>query len=183
VDLEKVIAGCKKDDRKAQESLYKRYAPLFLAMIRRYVKDEMEAEDVLVEAFVKIFGNLDQYSGNGSFEGWMKRIVVNEALMYLRKNQRYKHWEELENVQIAEPATVIPALEAKQIIQLLDFLPDGYRTVFNLYVIEGYKHREIADLLGISINTSKSQLILAKQRMKQLIENKLYSEIPLNSSN
>lgn len=182
MDLEKVIAGCRQDERKAQEALYHAYAPLFMAMIRRYIKDEMEAEDVLVEAFFKIFANLEQYQGAGSFEGWMKRIVVNESLMFLRKNQRYKHWEELDNVQVAEPSVVIPLLEAKQILQLMDLLPDGYRTVFNLYVIEGYKHREIAEILGISINTSKSQLILAKQRMKNLIENKLYSETPMNSS-
>ena len=153
-----------------------------MAMIRRYVKDEMEAEDVLVESFYKILSNIDQYIGSGSFEGWMKRIVVNEALMYLRKNQKHRQWEELENVQVSQPSVVIPHLEAQQILQLMDQLPDGYRTVFNLYIIEGYKHREIAEMLGISINTSKSQLILAKQRMKQLIEDKLYLEVPVDRS-
>jgi len=182
LDLDKIIAGCKSDERKAQESLYREYAPLFMAMIRRYVKDEMEAEDVLVESFYKILSNIDQYIGSGSFEGWMKRIVVNEALMYLRKNQKHRHWEELENVQVSQPSVVIPHLEAQQILQLMDQLPDGYRTVFNLYIIEGYKHREIAEMLGISINTSKSQLILAKQRMKQLIEDKLYLEVPVDRS-
>lgn len=182
MDLDKIIAGCKSDERKAQESLYREYAPLFMAMIRRYVKDEMEAEDVLVESFYKILSNIDQYIGSGSFEGWMKRIVVNEALMHLRKNQKHRHWEELDNVQVSQPSVVIPHLEAQQILQLMDQLPDGYRTVFNLYIIEGYKHREIAEMLGISINTSKSQLILAKQRMKQLIEDKLYLEVPVDRS-
>lgn len=110
------------------------------------------------------------YSGGGSFEGWIRRIMINSSLMHLRKANHFRFTEEINaNTDLPEDPTVIEDLAAREIIALMDRLPDGYRTVFNLYVIEGYKHREIAEKLGISINTSKSQLILAKRKMAKLI--------------
>ncbi len=166
-----LIQGCKARSPKAQRALYDQYAPVLMGIGMRYLKHVENAEDVVVEAFYKIFTKIGQYTGEGNFEGWLKRIMVNESLMFLRKNKKFKVEQEWENVP--EQGTIVTVeneIAAGDILKLLDQLPDGYRTVFNLYVVEGYKHREIAELLGISINTSKSQLILAKKRMKMLVE-------------
>ncbi len=165
-----LIAACKKKDRRAQKLLYDRYAPLMMGVCKRYLKQREDAEDVIEEAFFKILTNINQYKGKGSFEGWMRRIVVNEALMFLRKRHNFRMTVELEYTDVKTPMTIEEELAAQDIINLLDLLPTGYRTVFNLYVIEGYKHREIADILGISINTSKSQLILAKKKIRSMLE-------------
>ncbi len=139
---------------------------------KRYVKSIESAEDVLVEAFYKVFNKIDMFSNEGSFEGWIRRVVVNESLMFLRKNYRFNEHVEIDEVPVqAETVNIEDQLSANEILRLLDKLPTGYRTVFNLYVLEGLKHKEIAELLEISINTSKSQLILAKKRLKDLVEN------------
>ncbi len=124
---------------------------------------------MLVEAFFKVLTNLGQYRGAGSFEGWIRRIVVNEALMFLRRRHNFQLSVEANKLDIEAPARAVGRLAADDILELLGQLPTGYRTVFNLYVLEGYKHREVADMLGISINTSKSQLILAKKRLQELL--------------
>lgn len=165
-----LIQACRKRDRKAQKLLYDQYAPLLFGICKRYVKTQEDAEDVLLEAFYKIFSKIDQFNDQGSFEGWMRRITVNEALMFLRKNKHFKYQVEPQDYHASTKITIEDNLAATDILQLLDQLPDGYRTIFNLYVLEGYKHREIAELLGISINTSKSQLIMAKKRMQELIK-------------
>ena len=165
---QELIDGCKLDDRRAQKALYERYSPDMLGVCRRYIKVQEDAEDVLVEAFFKVFDKIDQFKQEGSFEGWIRRIVVNESLMFLRKRHNFKLTVELDKVEIGEPANVPAELEAREILSLLNDLPTGYRTVFNLYVLEGFKHKEIAETLGISINTSKSQLILAKKRLQEL---------------
>lgn len=169
-----LIEACRANDRKGQKALYDQYAPVMLALCRRYVGVLEDAEDVMVEGFFKVFTKIDSYKGEGSFEGWIKRIMVNEALMFLRKNNPLKFSEEItDRLRGVELLAIESSLTAEQIIALLDELPPGYRTVFNLFVVEGYKHREIAEELGISINTSKSQLILAKNRMAELVELKL----------
>jgi RNA polymerase sigma-70 factor (ECF subfamily) len=124
----------------------------------------------MIEGFYKVLSNIDKFKGDGSFEGWIRRIMVNQSLMLLRKNNNFKLTVEISNVTISAQPVVEHNLAAQDILGLLNTLPTGYRTVFNLYVIEGYKHREIAEILEISINTSKSQLILAKKRMKELVE-------------
>ncbi len=165
-----LIIACKNDDPAAQKALYERYSPVMFAVCRRYVSRYEDAEDVLVDAFYKVFTNLAQFNFQGSFEGWIRRIVVNESLMFLRKNHALKNAYEIqEHFDLKTRENVVSELAARDILALLDQLPNGYRTVFNLYVLEGYKHREIAEELGISINTSKSQLILAKKRMQQLL--------------
>lgn len=144
-----------------------------LGVIRRYIFRLDEAEDVLVEGFFKVFDKLDSFNGQGSFEGWIRRIMVNESLMKLRKKHALQKATDLTAINpnnFSQEAKVGGQLAVQDILQLLEQLPLGYRTVFNLYVIEGYKHREIAELLGISINTSKSQLILAKQRLREALE-------------
>lgn len=174
-DLDHIITGCLKNDPGAQKELYELYSPVLYAICLRYMKRSDRAEDVLIESFYKIFTKINTYKQDGSFEGWMKRIVVNEALMELRKNNALNLSVELNPVhEKAVDENIISKLGYEEILSLVDQLPDGYRTVFNLYVIEGYKHREIADILGISINTSKSQLILAKKRLQEYIEKKTY---------
>lgn len=165
-----LINACKRQDRRAQKLLFERHSPTMMGVVRRYVKRLEEAEDVMLGGFYKVFSKIDMYSGNGSFEGWVRRIMVNESLMHLRKANHLRFAEEIDhNLGLHEEPTVVDELAAEEILALMDELPDGYRTVFNLFVVEGYKHREIAEELGISINTSKSQLILAKKRMEELL--------------
>jgi len=177
LDEKKLIEACRRQERKAQRKLYERYSPHMFGVCKRYVKNKEDAEDVLLEAFFKVFTNIHQFKGDGSFEGWIRRIVINESLMFLRKKHNFHIRVELNQVDAKTPTTVVQKLEAEDILYFLDQLPTGYRTIFNLYVIEGYKHREIAELLGISINTSKSQLILAKKRLRALLEEANYPGI------
>lgn len=168
-----LIQACKKNDPLAQKELYTRYSPLLLGVCFRYLKNRQDAEDVLIEGFMKVFTRIDQYSGEGSFEGWMRRIMVNEALMFLRKNNPLTHAVDASEIPLSnEQWNAEDRLMEADVLRLLDQLPTGYRTIFNLYVIEGYKHREIGEMLGISIHTSKSQLIQARNRLSQLLENR-----------
>lgn len=167
-----LIQGCKSQDRKAQEELWKKHAPVMMSICMRYLKDKVIAEDVLVNGMYRIMSKIDSYSGQGSFEGWMKRVIINESLMELRRTKAHQLTVSLDDSYIEEAVEWVDHLEYEELLALLNELPTGYRTVFNLYVIEGYKHREIAEQLGISINTSKSQLILARRRMQELVKKK-----------
>jgi RNA polymerase sigma-70 factor (ECF subfamily) len=169
-----LIARCQQQDRVAQKWLYDRYAAKMFSVCRRYIPRREDAEDVLIEAFFKIFENIHAFRGLGSFEGWMRRIVVNEALMFLRKNKLLTvepDVADLNTLEMSVPIGVEQQLAVQDILKLLEKLPTGYRTIFNLYVIEGFKHQEIADMLHISINTSKSQLILAKEKLRKMMSN------------
>ncbi len=171
-----LLEGCRKGDRKAQHDLYEKYASLMYAVCRRYISDSAEAEDVLVCGFTKVFTKINQFKGDGSFEGWIRRIVVNEALSYIRKNKSMYLEVEIEKAD-REPdyGTLHDQLEVEDLQKLIDRLPTGYKTVFNLYAIEGFSHREIAEQLGISENTSKSQLSRARNHLqKMLIETEAY---------
>lgn len=165
-----LISSCKRNDRLAQKALYDKFASKMFGVCRRYVKSVENTEEVLMMGFCKVFKNISAYSGIGSFEGWVRKIMVNEALMFIRKNYRFHENELIEDHPIeGVQVSVEDELAAKDILKLLDQLPTGYRIVFNMYVLEGYKHIEIAEILGISINTSKSQLIQAKKRLKEMI--------------
>ena len=154
--------------RIAQRALYERHAGKLYGLALRYLRHPETAQDVLAEAWIKIFGKLNSYNREGSFEGWLKRIVVNESLMYLRKRRvQYAELSDAITETTATPVRVTDQLEHADVLRLLDTLSDGCRTVFNLYELEGYKHREIAEQLGISINPSNSQLILAKKRLRE----------------
>ncbi len=167
-----LILACRQNDRRAQNVLFHQYAPMMLGICMRYIRQKEIAEDILVSAFFKIFTKIESYKESGSFEGWMKRIVINECLMEIRRRKSQYLTVSLED-SFKEPLVEWQDdLEFEEILQLLDELPDGYRTVFNMYVLEGYKHKEIAEKLGISINTSKSQLILARRRLQALIKKK-----------
>jgi RNA polymerase sigma-70 factor (ECF subfamily) len=166
-----IIDRLREQDRPAQKWLYDHYGGLLFSVCRRYLHSREDAEEALGSGLYKIFTQIQTYSGAGSFEGWMRRIVVNEALMMLRKGQNLVFpGDDNRLTDEADHFSIEAELSAREILTLLDQLPNGYRTVFNMYVIEGFKHQEIADILGISINTSKSQLILAKEKLKQLIQ-------------
>jgi len=165
-----IIRGCLANDRKVQKKLYDLYSPVLMGLCRRYITKKEDAEEILIESFYKIFSNIRQFKGKGSFEGWMKRITVNESLMFLRKKYNFNVGLESSQVDLKTMPAAEQRLFENDILQLLDHLPTGYRTIFNLYVIEGYTHREVAEKLNISINTSKSQLIHAKRRLRELIK-------------
>lgn len=168
-----LIEGCRRQNRQAQQALYELYSGKMYALCCRYVKDKMEAEDVLVVAFTKIFERIHQYKGDGSFEGWIRRVMVNESLGFLRKNKNMYVETDIEAAE-REPnyEQLDSALEAEDLMKLIEGLPTGYRVVFNLYAIDGYSHQEIAEQLGINENTSKSQLsrarVLLQKRLMEL---------------
>ncbi len=167
---QELITGCINRDHAAQKRLYDTFSSKMYALCCRYVKDSMEAEDVLVTAFTKVLDKINQYKSEGSFEGWIRRIVVNEALTHLRKS-RFMYLETELEVAHYEPdyQTTSDHLEAEDLLTMIDELPAGYRVVFNLYAIDGYSHKEIAEQLGISENTSKSQLSRARVYLQRKI--------------
>lgn len=170
-----LIDKLRQQDGAAQRWLYDRYSPLLFSVCRRYLNRREEAEEALVSGLYKIFASIDSFGNTGSFEGWMRRIVANEALMMLRKSQYLVFpGDSIQVLEEPDSFDIEADISAREILELLEQLPNGYRTVFNLYVLEGYKHQEIADLLGISINTSKSQLILAKEKLRNLLIKKGY---------
>ncbi|TLU98114.1 RNA polymerase sigma factor [Dyadobacter luticola] len=165
-----LVNALRKADPKAQRQVYDKYSARMLALCFRYICDDMAAEDVMVEGFLKVFDKISQFSGEGSFEGWIRRIMVNEALGYLRKQKRV-----LEDA-ISEEVNNIPDyvhadqnLETEELLSLIETLPTGYRTVFNLYAIEGYSHMEIAEMLGVTESTSKSQLHRARALLQKMV--------------
>jgi RNA polymerase sigma-70 factor (ECF subfamily) len=175
VEINDWIDLCQQGNTYAQRKIYEEYAPTLLGICRRYLKNQQDAEDALMEAFYTIFSKINTFKGQGSFEGWIKKVTVNHCLMAIRKAKpEYSDLDEQFDISSNEPSPLDEIYES-ELLDLLDRLPDGYRTVFNLYVIEGYKHKEIAEALGISINTSKSQLILARKKMAMII-NELQSD-------
>lgn len=165
-----LIEGCIKENRKMQYELYQRYAPKMFGVCLRYASNNEEAEDILQEGFVKVFRKITSFRGEGSFEGWIRRIFVNTAIEHFRrKNYLQPITEREENTVEAKSLGVMDQLAEKDIINLVQKLSPGYRTVFNMYVVEGYTHKQISDLLGISEGTSKSQLSRAKIILQDLV--------------
>jgi len=167
---DELIKGCLRRDPSAQKLLYDSYSSKMYGLCYRYVKDSMEAEDILVTAFTKVFDKIQQFRSDGSFEGWIRRIVVNEALTYLRRNRSMYLETPLEQAD-REPdySALSDHLEAEDLLKMIQELPTGYRIVFNLYAIDGYSHKEIAEQLGISENTSKSQLSRARTYLQKVL--------------
>ena len=154
-----------------QEELYRRFAPKMYAVCLRYAGNAEEAEDILQEGFIKIFKKLDSFRSEGSFEGWIRRIFVNTAIEHFRR-KRYLQpvTEKEENTIEGKYISILDELAEQDILSLVQQLSPGYRTVFNMYVVEGYTHKEIADLLGISEGTSKSQLSRAKVILQEMVK-------------
>ena len=172
MDENALIAACLKNDEQAHRIFFDRFSGTMMGIALRYMKDEQLANDVLQETFIKAFDNLGKFKQDGSLEGWMKRITVNTALDLLRKERKFKFNSEIEKESygIAEPSSTIDALQADDLMAIIQSLPDGYRTVFNLYAIEGYSHKEIADMLKITESTSKSQYSRAKSLLRATLE-------------
>jgi RNA polymerase sigma factor (sigma-70 family) len=170
-ELEQLISACKLGKRDAQSKLYHLYAPKLFGVSLRYSRDATEAEDTLHEAFINIFSKIGQYSGKGSFEGWMRRIVVNIALEKYRNRYRI---QTVEDVGIYDSRTinddVYDSLNVEQLMKLVQELPPRYKMVFNLYAIEGYTHKEIGEIMGIDEGTSKSNL----SRARKILQDKIF---------
>lgn len=165
-----LIAGCVNGDRKMQEELYRLFSPKMFSICMRYCSNYQEAEDLLQEGFIKVFGNISRFRKEGSFEGWMKRIFINTAIEGFRKNHFLNNTlevEEMKNDIVQEDD--FHQLSAADLLRMVQALSPGYRTVFNMYAIEGFNHQEIANMLGISIGTSKSQLARARYILQKMV--------------
>jgi RNA polymerase sigma-70 factor, ECF subfamily len=174
-DLQKIVDGCIKGKRKYQEQLFKLYYGKMMGVCMRYAKDQDEAQDMVQNGFIKIFNKLDVYNFEGSLEGWIRRIMVNTAIDQIRKNKRdpfsIEDDSRIQNVEedlpFSEEDDHDVKIKAETAIKAISALSPAYRTVFNLYVVEGFTHKEIAEYLGISEGTSKSNLAKAKQKLKE----------------
>ena len=190
LDDNQIIRGCRKHKRTAQEALYEKYAPVLRGICLRYSRNKTEAEDLLQDGFIKIFLNINKFSGKGSFGGWLKRIMVNTAITQFKKNKYHYNIDEINELEFADnkeddneqkdiKSIILNGdLSKEDLLNVVNKLPEGFKMVFNLYVIENYSHKEIAKTLKISVNTSKSQL----SRARKLIQKKLY-EICISKKN
>ncbi|MBN2745751.1 MAG: sigma-70 family RNA polymerase sigma factor [Bacteroidales bacterium] len=172
---EDILNGCRAGDALAQKELYDKYSPKLWPICLRYAKNVMSAEDIMQEGFIRIFRYINDYKGEGSFEGWLRRVMVNTAINYYKKNLQQKMEKDIDEVydiSIRE-ADAISQMTTEEILSVVQTLPDGYRTIFNLFVIEGFSHKVIAETLGITENTSKSQLSRARVLLQHKI-NKIY---------
>ena len=169
---DELIEGCLNNDSLAQKKLFNKYAPKMLGVCMRYNNNSAEAEDALQEGLIKVFQNLHSFSGSGSFEGWIRRIIVNTCLDSIRKNKNIKMHTPIDDVaySLKSEQFILEGMAARDLIKILNKIPTGYRTVFNLYAIEGYSHKEIANELGITESTSKSQLSRARMVLRDIIK-------------
>jgi len=170
--IEQLIHKCIEGDNQAQKQFYERFANKMFRVCYRYVKNEHDAEDMVINGFLKVFSHLNSfdYRGERSLEAWIKKIMINESLMFLRKNSKFKLVDDSYAANVGELEEISYQLAAEEIYALILKLPTGYRTVFNLYVIEGYSHKEIAEKLEISENTSKSQLSKGRALLRKILE-------------
>ena len=168
VSVDDLLDGCRRAEPRTQELLYKMLASKMMGVCMRYAKDRFEAEDMLQIGFVKVFQKVGEFRSDGSFEGWIRRIMVNTAIEVYRKNQRTMSVVDIEEVFDVPQATFdMKGLEVRDLLNLIQQLSPGYRLIFNLYAIEGYSHKEIAEQLGISEGASKSQLSRARAILKE----------------
>jgi RNA polymerase sigma-70 factor, ECF subfamily len=181
-----IIQGCKDGKHHAFNLLYQKYATTLMGICFRYAKSKMEAEDILQEGFVKVFKNIKTFEGKGSFEGWLKRIMVNTAINHNKKNKKFMFNEELglNNKTLAEEVNetdffveIEEVITQTELMRMIQLLPEGYRLVFNLFAIEGMMHQEISKMLDISINTSKTQLFKARRMLKEMIAERQFEKI------
>ncbi|PWT74226.1 MAG: RNA polymerase [Bacteroidetes bacterium] len=169
-----ILQGCLKNQAAAQRELYNRYSPKMLAVCYRFAHNREDAEDMLQEGFIKVFLQIHTFQNKGAFEGWIRRIIVHTCINHLKKNKRFNESVDILNanaIQVREES--VPSIvQAKQIVDCIRILPIGYRTVLNLYAIEGYSHKEIADMLDIEESTSRSQYTRAKQMLEDILVRK-----------
>ena len=168
---EAILQGCLKNEAAAQRELYNRYSPKMLAVCYRFAHNREDAEDMLQEGFIKVFSQMHTFQNKGAFEGWIRRIIVHTCINNLKKNKRFNESLDIvhaNGIQVREES--VPSIvQAKQIVECIRILPIGYRTVLNLYAIEGYSHKEISDMLDIEESTSRSQYTRAKQMLEDIL--------------
>lgn len=177
---ELMLAGCLRNNAAAQEALYNRFSPRMLGVCYRFAKNREDAEDMLQDGFIKVFSQIHQYRNEGALEGWIRRIVVHTCINILKKNKKFS-----ESVDIIHAKSVyvneemIPSImQAKQVVECIRLLPLGYRTVLNLYAIEGFSHKEIAAILDIEESTSRSQYTRAKAMLEEILIRKKIIQQP-----
>lgn len=168
-NISELINKAAKNNRKAQHVLFELHAPKMLSICRYYVKDVQKSEEVMLNGFFKAFTHLSSFKNEGSFEGWLRRIMVREAISYLRQQKNVEFFTDEIEINHGSYNDINVEMEVSEIQQLIDELPEGYKMVFVMYAIEGYKHQEIAELLNINEGTSKSQLFKARQLLQQKI--------------
>lgn len=170
---QELVTGCKQGDSNAQKAVYLKYSSIVLGIAWRYSSSKEEAEDILQESFIKVFTKIDTFLGLGSFEGWIKRIVITTAINILKKKNR--HLKFLNDTPFKEEESTndaIDFLSSQEIMECINQLSEGYRVILNLYAIEGYTHKEIGDLLGIAESTSKSQYSRARKNLLGILSRK-----------
>lgn len=173
-DFSQLIEGCRKEDRRSQHELYRLYYAYGMSICIRYVSDEQEAKAVLNGGFLKVFSSIGRFDENKPFKPWLRRILINTALNHIKREERFKPEVELDEARdIPGPEEIISQLGYQELMGLVQSLSPAYRAVFNLYVIDGFKHDEIAEKLGISVGTSKSNLTRARANLKLLVSRKL----------
>ena len=177
---EAILKGCLNNEAAAQRELYNRYSPKMLAVCYRFAHNREDAEDMLQEGFIKVFSQIRTFENRGAFEGWIRRIVVHTCINILKKNKKFN-----ENVDIIHATTIqireetVPAIiQAKQVVECIRLLPMGYRTVLNLYAVEGYSHREIGNMLDIEESTSRSQYTRARAMLEEILVRKKILQKP-----
>jgi len=177
---EAILQGCLHNHPVAQRELYNRFSPKMLAVCYRFAHNREDAEDMLQESFIKVFSQIHTFQNKGAFEGWIRRIIVHTCINHLKKNKRFNESVDIINasaIQVREES--IPSIvQAKQIVECIRLLPIGYRTVLNLYAIEGYSHKEIAEMLDIEESTSRSQYTRAKQMLEEILLKKKIIQRP-----
>lgn len=168
-----LIKRCCQHDRTAQQKLYEKYAPQMLGVCRRYVSDWDVAQDLMHDAFITVFSKIGDFRGEGSFEGWMRRIFVNTALGYVRKQKNWQNsvpMDSLSGQLEADTVSALEKMEARELMRCIEAMPEGYRVVLNLFAIEGYSHKEIAEMLEINEGTSRSQYARAKLYLQKMLK-------------
>jgi RNA polymerase sigma-70 factor (ECF subfamily) len=182
---EAMLQGCMQNDPAAQQDLYARYSPKMLTVCYRYARNREDAEDMLQEGFIKVFMQIRQFQNRGALEGWIRKIMVHTCINILKKNKKFADSVDIiyaNSMQVREDA--IPSiLQAKQVVECIRLLPMGYKTVLNLYAIEGYSHKEIGDMLDIEESTSRSQYTRAKAMLEDILIRKRIIPTPREKSN
>ena len=175
-----ILVGCINNDPSAQRELYNRYSPKMLSVCYRFGNSREDAEDMLQEGFIKIFTQIHTFQNKGAFEGWIRRIIVHTCINFLKKNKKFSNRIDLDQADYLEvkEETMPSVMQARQIIECIRQLPLGYRTVLNLYAMEGYSHKEIADMLDIEESTSRSQYTRAKVMLEGILIKKRIIEQP-----
>ncbi len=181
---EAIIKGCLLNNTVAQKELYTKYSPKMLAVCYRFAHNREDAEDMLQEGFIKVFSQIHTFRNQGAFEGWVRRIIVHTCINNLKKNKKFNDSVDLihaTTIQVREES--VPSIvQAKQVVECIRILPLGYRTVLNLYAIEGYSHREIGEMLDIEESTSRSQFTRAKQMLEDILVKRKILQLPVKKA-